>query len=1018
MISLLSNFGWAQFGKNKVQYETPQWKTIQSKHFEILFPQNGYELAVITAEYAEQAYNHLSRGLDYQLEKDDKITIITHLSHNQFQQSNVTTEMPEESVGGFTEFLKTRVVIPYEGNWEKYRHVIHHELTHAILLRKYYGKGIQSVITGLTRMPLPLWYIEGLAEYQSRFGWDIEADMFLRDAVVNDWLPDIEELNGYMNYKGGQSILYYISKTYGKSKVTDLVNKVRQYRDFSRGVRSALGMEIKELNSRWKQWVKNQYWKTASNYQIPNDFAIQMTNREKFGNYINNAPAISPQGDRIVFLSDRSDYFDIWLMNGFDGKVIKRLIKGQRTARFEELHWLQSGISWDPSGTLITFGAKANGKDALFVMNTYTGKIVSHYSFELDGVYTPNWSPDGTKIAFQGFKNGLCDLYYITYPEGKLVKVTNDVYTDADPEWSDDSQFLLFTSDRLDVLETNDSILTKDFAKHPISQYDLYKINIHTKEIVRVTDSPETERSPVWIPNQNAFLYVSNQNGIYNLYRFDFTTKTTQPITNVLTGVFQPSISNDGSIAFTAFYKGGYDIYFFSKPLSINDTVKLSYTPFAEESKNNPKSLPYDTLNLSAKRTLERIDPSKFVFDDLRQSKKKKTKQDSVPSQEINIDTSQFYLSKNYRVKLTPDLLFASAGFSSFSGFQGMGQMMFSDLLGNHVIYVSTDLYYDIENTNVNLAYFYLRKRIDLGLGSFHNVYFFNYGWTRDRNYGIYLELQYPISKFLRIDGTLNFMNINRARFTLDREKYITLQTRHVLLPGLSIVKDNTIWGHTGPVNGERYRISAMWSPDFDNHQVQFHKNKWGLDFKTYQFDYRKYYRLTKENSIAIRLTSGFSNGQSPQRFFLGGESNSFVTPKNNDEIINDLDNVFFSTQITPLRGYESYEFLGTRFALLNAEFRYPLIKFMAFGWPLPAFFSNIRGASYLDIGSVWNKNEFKGTNLTSNGNVQLNDLKMGFGLGARIYLGFTILKYDLSWRTNWIETSTPYHLLSLGAEL
>ncbi|MDK9701249.1 MAG: hypothetical protein OEM52_14010, partial [bacterium] len=110
------------------------------------------------------AYRHLAKGLDYQLEPNGRITIITHRSHNQFQQTNVTGESPEESVGGFTEFLKTRVVIPFEGNWEKYRHVVHHELTHAMMLRKYYGSGLQSVINGISRMPLPLWYIEGLAE--------------------------------------------------------------------------------------------------------------------------------------------------------------------------------------------------------------------------------------------------------------------------------------------------------------------------------------------------------------------------------------------------------------------------------------------------------------------------------------------------------------------------------------------------------------------------------------------------------------------------------------------------------------------------------------------------------------------------------------------------------------------------------------------------------------------------------------------------------------------------------------
>lgn len=1015
---LLVTSSLAQFGKNKVQYDTPTWKSIQSKHFEVFFPDNGYELAIVTAEFAEQAYKHLTKGLDYKLDKDDRITIITHLSHNQFQQSNVSSEMPEESVGGFTEFLKTRVVIPYEGNWEKYRHVIHHELTHAIMLRKFYGRGIQSVITGITRMPIPLWFIEGIAEYQSRFGWDYEADMFIRDAVLNDWLPPIDGLGGYMYYKGGQSILVYIEETYGKSKVVEFVNKIKQHRDFNRGVKACLGMDVRELSAKWQQWVKNKHWKLADEFQSPTDFAVQMTDREKVGNAINNAPSISPNGDRIAYLSDRSDYFDLWLMNVYDGKILKRIIKGQRTSKFEELHWLQSGISWDPTGTFITFGAKANGNDALYVVNTNSGDIVNYFSFPLDGVYSPTWSPDGSKIAFQGFINGVCDLYYVNYPAGSLIKVTNEIYTDADPAWHPDSKKLLFTSDRGNRTQTNDSILTKEITSHPVNLYDIYSIDTDTKQISKITNSTAMERTPVWIPNQNAFVYTNNKNGIFNLYKYDFNKKESTPITNVNTGIFQPSISKDGSIAFTSFYKGGYDVYLLSSPFQDKSISSLKKTIFQQSMFDKTTSTSNEEIQSDKATTVQTIDPSQFVFDDIR-NKNKRLKDSNTTDKvwEGYADTLPIYVAKNYQVKLTPDLLFASAGFSSFSGFQGMGQIMLSDLLGNHVVYISTDLYYDIENTNINAVYFYLPRRIDSGFGVFHNVYFFNYGWTRDRSYGSYIEVQYPISRFLRIDGSMSFLNINRSRYTLDRDEYVTLQNRHVLIPSLALVRDNSVWGYTGPVNGERFRISASWSPDFDQNKLNSNRTKWGLDFHTIELDYRKYFRVNREQSFALRLSSGYSEGKSPQRFFLGGESNSFTTSRRNDEIVNEIDNVFFSSQVTPLRGTENFEFSGTRYVLFNSEFRYPLIKVLAFGWPLPAFFSNIRGTSFMDVGTTWYQDKFKGSVRTPTDNLRLNDVKMGFGVGARISLGFALLKYDLSWRTDWMNTSSPNHVLSLGPE-
>ncbi|MBU1882072.1 biopolymer transporter Tol, partial [bacterium] len=197
------------FGKNKVQYFTPEWSYIQSEHFDVYFPQSGLTIAEFVAQTAEDAYVELSASYNYELR--ERISIITYPSHNSFQATNVTFSSPEEGVGGFTEFFKNRVVIPYEGSYEQLRHVTHHELAHAVMLEMIYGGGIGSLLSSLSRMPLPLWFIEGLAEYESRHGWDTDSDLFMRDATINGYLPPISEMGGYLNYKGGQSVLYYIS---------------------------------------------------------------------------------------------------------------------------------------------------------------------------------------------------------------------------------------------------------------------------------------------------------------------------------------------------------------------------------------------------------------------------------------------------------------------------------------------------------------------------------------------------------------------------------------------------------------------------------------------------------------------------------------------------------------------------------------------------------------------------------------------------------------------------------------
>jgi hypothetical protein len=97
------------------------------------------------------------------------------------------------------------------------------------MLQMVYGAGVQSIITGMQQFQLPLWMIEGLAEFESR-GWDIESDMYMRDATLAGYVPPIDYLGGFMAYKGGQSVLNYIAERYGKEKVGEILARSRSTR--------------------------------------------------------------------------------------------------------------------------------------------------------------------------------------------------------------------------------------------------------------------------------------------------------------------------------------------------------------------------------------------------------------------------------------------------------------------------------------------------------------------------------------------------------------------------------------------------------------------------------------------------------------------------------------------------------------------------------------------------------------------------------------------------------------------
>ncbi len=1021
---------WPQgFGQNKVQYFDAKWSYLQSEHFDVYFYQGGYSVAVFVAETAEKSYLEISKSFDYSLRS--RVSIITYQSHNDFEGTNVTFDSPEEGVGGFTEFFKNRIVIPYEGSYEALRHVTHHELTHAVMLEFMYGGGLGSIIASISRMPIPLWFIEGLAEYESRSGWDVESDLFMRDATINDYVPPINELYGFMSYKGGQSVWYYISQRYGAEKVGEILHQVKSARDVERGFKQSLGLSLEDLTKRWHQWLRKTYWPTVANLQDPEDIAKRLTDHRKKGNFVNNSPALSPQGDQLAFISDRSDYFDIYLMNVDDGKIKKKLLSGQTSSKFEELHWLRPGLSWSPDSKYLTFAAKAGKSDILYILEVNKAKVVRELNLGLDGIFSPFYSPDGRKITFTGMKNGHSDIYVVHLDDGRLEQITNDPFSDSDPAWSPDGKTIAFTSDRLDNLEapTNPEFRLADYNYH---QADIYLADAGTHILTRLTSEASNERTPEWTSRDGVLSYISDRDGVYNLYLHDLNSGEAYAVTNLLTGAFQPSWSSTGSLAFSSLFDAGYDIFYLRDPFdpslkralpqtqSVPDTTTIFEPPAAEPEDRKP-----DQLGL---QETTRMPQGRIVFDDRYRAEPEEVEKVFLDSTEYLTVDGQFKVNK-YKPRFTPDIVFASAAYSTFFGLQAMGLLAFSDMMGNHQIYLGLDLYSSLENSNIEALYLYLPKRTDFGVGIHHNVYFFairdssntnlygdGYHYFRDRNYGFNFFSIYPFSKFTRLEASVDLMAIDRDNYSILTDKYTFEQKSKVMLPGISYVRDNILWGSVGPVNGMRARLSAYVSPDLEEILSPSSNAGWGLDFQTVIGDYRRYFKIGRDYTLAVRGTAGFSTGRDTISFFVGGQDNS-INRRYNGEIHSDIKDIYFSNFVTPFRGGNYYEQSGNRFGLFNAEFRFPLIRRLDMGWPLPIGFRDIRGALFMDTGSAWNGNHFKGVTSAPNGDAMLQDLMMAYGLGTRLNLGYFVLRWDVAWRTWWNRTDKPRYFLSLGAE-
>jgi len=492
---LLTSFSsiniFSQFGKNKFQYKSFTWYYIQTDHFDIYFTETGSTLAEFTAHASEAALNSIQGSFNYKI--NNRVTIIVYNSQNDFQETNVTDQYLSEGIQGFTELFKNRVVIQFTGSYKLLRHLIHHELVHAVINDMFYGGSLQNIISNNITISLPLWFNEGMAEYQA-LGWDVDTDMYMRDATISEFLPDIQRLDGYFAYRGGQSVFYYIANKYGKEKIGELIKKIQSTGNVEEGFKASIGLSLKELNERWKKEIRKMYWPDIALRKDPDEFAKRLTDHREDGGFYNTSPAISPQGDKIAFISNRDYYFDVYLMDAADGKIIKRLVKGNRTPDFEELNILTPGLSWSPDGSKIVLSAKSSGYDLVYIIDVEEEDRET-IPIKLDGIKSVTWNSNGDKIAFIGQNPKQSDLYIYNLETKELLNLTDDIFSDDDPAWSNDGQTIYFASDRGEFLKTVETPDSFKIYKHDYKQKDISTINVETYDIERITNLISSDES-------------------------------------------------------------------------------------------------------------------------------------------------------------------------------------------------------------------------------------------------------------------------------------------------------------------------------------------------------------------------------------------------------------------------------------------------------------------------------------------------------------------------------------------
>ncbi|MFN2570854.1 MAG: BamA/TamA family outer membrane protein [Gemmatimonadales bacterium] len=959
------------FGRNAVQYENFHFKILKTQHFDVYFYDKEAEAASQAARMAERWYDRLSKLLRHQL--SGRQPLILYSDHPDFEQTNVLGEQPGEGTGGVTESLKRRIILPMGASLAETDHVIGHELTHAFQY-DITGVGRGSMATGLNRVPL--WFIEGMAEYMSIGPVDPNTTMWMRDAVRRGELPRFRDLENpkYFPYRWGQSFWAYLGGNYGDDIVGALLRTAGRSGDVQSALQTMTHRPVDSLVADWHRALTESARPiaVATGVQLPADRAQRdqarqtpvsavtgarlLVNPGKEQHY-NIAPALSPDGRRMVYFSDAGLFsIDMYLADADNGHTIRKLISSTRDPHLESMQFINSAGAWDATGTRFAFGAVVTGHPALRIVNGGNGDLIKEIKFpSLGEIFNPTWSPDGKRIAFSAQVGGLTDLFIYDLEGGQLQRLTNDPFADLEPAWSPDGRHIAFVSDRFGT------------ALQQLSYGEYRLALIEAQPGGQITALPHLtagkQINPQWSPEGTSLYFLGDPGGITNVYRLSTADGAITQVTNVFSGVsgitsLSPALSvaqKTSRAVISVYTGGGYAIQ------AIDDIQTLNGGPIQDLPKSAAVLPPIDREAVGNGIDAVIKDPAPGL------------------PEEASVTLSS--ATKAYHPKLSldfvaqPSLAVAADRFGTYVG--GGITLFWSDMLGDHNLVTMAQVNGRLADFAALAAYGNRKSRLNWSVAAQRIPYitgFFSFPvdgnntqWQiLDRFKTTYSELTgsvaYPFNRSQRVEFSAGIQRISFAEeidslgFNLNSGQAFDTRTQlptpqpPLNLAGMSaaLVHDNSFFGATGPILGSRWRLEA--DPTFGS-----------LKFVSALADYRKYVMPFRPFTLAGRVLHVGRYGNDGERLYplyLGYPS---LVRGYDIGSIDASECGSSSSGACPIFD----QLLGSKILVANAELRFPPFGLLGLGGGYYGFLPVEAGIFY-DAGVAWTNAE--GTQLFGNG--------------------------------------------------
>ena len=241
-------------------------------------------------------------------------------------------------------------------------------------------------------------------------------------------------------------------------------------------------------------------------------------------------PGIS--STQIVFVSSRGGAKEIWVMD-YDGSNQHALTS---------LHSISLTPRWSPDSSRIAFtcyaGAPVSPQICMYSIDA--GKTITFPRFKGTNS-APAWSPDGGQIVFSSSMGGNPELYSISSSGGGLKRLTFANGASTSPAWNPKtSQSIAFVSDRTGVpklylmnsdgtnaqnldLPDKGYLIDPSWApngqllafswRRPTGNYDIYVMDVATRQIIELTRDAGRNERPSWAPDGRHLVFESTRGG-------------------------------------------------------------------------------------------------------------------------------------------------------------------------------------------------------------------------------------------------------------------------------------------------------------------------------------------------------------------------------------------------------------------------------------------------------------------------------------------------------------------------